>query len=116
MPTLTKTIWRALLTAAVLSTAATGLAQRPLVVPNYYSFQLTELRPGEEVVGELTDDVRLLDLAEYPLPLCDGKSCYEVAEVQQVAELVASARGAIIVSPIYNYDVNAAAKNFIDPV
>jgi len=56
VPTLTKTIWRALLTAAVLSTAATGLAQRPLVVPNYYSFQLTELRPGEEVVGELTDE------------------------------------------------------------
>ena len=65
-------------------------------------------------IGDLTDEVRLLDLAEYPLPLCDGKSCYEVAEVQQVGELVASAKGAIIVSPIYNYDVNAAAKNFIE--
>lgn len=54
MPTLTKPITRTALALTLLTASAAGLAQRPLVPPHYYSFQLTELQPGQEVAGELT--------------------------------------------------------------
>ena len=56
----------------------------------------------------------LLDLRETPLPLCDGDACYELNEVRQACRVIREAEGILISTPIYNYDVNAAAKNLIE--
>ncbi len=57
---------------------------------------------------------RLLSLSERPLPNCDGASCYaDERTIDATAEL-AAADAIVLVSPIYNYDLNAAAKNFIE--
>jgi NAD(P)H-dependent FMN reductase len=55
-----------------------------------------------------------LDLAELPLPICDGSSAYSKDEVKVLAAKVEAAHGIIVASPIYNYDVSAAAKNVVE--
>jgi len=59
-------------------------------------------------------DVELIDLAELKLPLCDGGAVYGDPVVQELAAKVEAADGILIATPIYNYDVNAAAKNLIE--
>lgn len=56
----------------------------------------------------------VLDLREYPLPLCDGGAAYGHPEVAQVRDLIARAEAVIVAMPIYNYDGNAALKNLIE--
>lgn len=55
-----------------------------------------------------------LDLAERDLPLCDGDSVYEQSIVGEMGKLVKEADGILMAAPIYNYDLNAVAKNFIE--
>ena len=55
-----------------------------------------------------------LDLREHPLPLCDGGAAYGDPEVPPVAGKIRGADGILLASPIYNYDVNAAAKNLVE--
>jgi FMN reductase len=56
----------------------------------------------------------LVDLAEWELPLCDGGSCYEDPNVIALRAIVAQADAIVVASPIYNFDLNAAAKNFLE--
>lgn len=56
----------------------------------------------------------LIDLATLDLPLCDAGACYAHPQVQALAPRIAAARGIIIAAPIYNYDLNAAAKNLVE--
>ena len=56
----------------------------------------------------------LIDLREWDLPICDGKQCYDHPSVGPVTEKVAAAGAILIASPVYNYDLNAAAKNFVE--
>jgi len=56
----------------------------------------------------------LIDLAEIELPFCDGKKCYENSTVQELTKTIGEADSLLIVSPIYNYDVNAATKNLLE--
>lgn len=56
----------------------------------------------------------VLDLREYPLPLCDGGAAYGHPDVAQVRDLIAQADAVIVATPIYNYDGNAALKNLIE--
>ncbi len=58
--------------------------------------------------------VELIDLATLNLPLCDGGAVYGEPIVQELAAKVEAADGILIAAPIYNYDVNAAAKNLIE--
>ena len=58
--------------------------------------------------------VKFIDLQDYDLPFCDGNSCYDNESVKELREIVEQAQSAIIASPIYMYDLNAAAKNFIE--
>ncbi|MCC9599563.1 NAD(P)H-dependent oxidoreductase [Stieleria sp. JC731] len=65
----------------------------------------------------LTDahqEVAWYDLAESPLPFCDGASAYGDANVIELGKLIESADAVMIASPIYNYDVNAAIKNAVE--
>ena len=56
----------------------------------------------------------IVNLEEYNLPICDGYLCYQDPNVIKFQELVKQASGYIFCSPIYNYDVNAIAKNLIE--
>ena len=63
---------------------------------------------------ELEADVSLFDLAESPLPPCDGATAYGDSNVQQLSGLIENADAVLIASPVYNYDVNSAAKNAVE--
>ena len=56
----------------------------------------------------------LLDLREWDLPICDGKDCYEHPAIGPLTERVAAAAAILVASPVYNYDLNAAVKNFLE--
>ena len=56
----------------------------------------------------------LVDLATSNLPICDGSSCYTLPGVKRIGGQIATARGIIIAAPVYNYDLNAAAKNLVE--
>ncbi|EDY19967.1 NADPH-dependent FMN reductase [Chthoniobacter flavus Ellin428] len=56
----------------------------------------------------------LFDLASEPLPPCDGASCYADASVKAATERVKQAAGIVFCSPVYNYQLNSAAKNFLE--
>ena len=58
--------------------------------------------------------VEWLDLADHSVPLCDGDSTYNNSKVKVLKEIVQNAKGILFAVPIYNYDVNAAAKNLIE--
>ena len=55
-----------------------------------------------------------LDLRQVTLPLCDGSSAYNHPELPPLAETVARVQGIVVATPIYNYDVNANIKNFLE--
>lgn len=55
-----------------------------------------------------------IDLAELEMPLCDGGSAYGHENVSKAAEKISAAKGILIATPVYNYDVNAALKNLIE--
>lgn len=59
-------------------------------------------------------EVELVDLSEYELPLCDGGKSYGHEHVQNLGQMVADAEGILLSSPVYNYDINAAAKNLVE--
>jgi FMN reductase len=56
----------------------------------------------------------LIDLATLELPACNGHDCYSQPLVGQLAHKIAAARGILIATPIYNYDVSSTAKNLIE--
>jgi len=58
--------------------------------------------------------VEWLDLADHSIPFCDGDSTHKNSEVKKLREQVQNAKGIIFAVPIYNYSVNAAAKNLIE--
>ena len=58
--------------------------------------------------------VEWLDLADHSVPLCDGDSTYNNSGVKELKKKVQNAKGILFAVPIYNYDVNAAAKNLIE--
>jgi len=58
--------------------------------------------------------VTLLDLRNFPLPLCDGGPSYGHANVAKVGDVLTRADAIIVATPIYNYDGTAAVKNLIE--
>jgi FMN reductase len=58
--------------------------------------------------------VDYIDLRDLALPLCNGFESAAHPAVQPLRERVVRADGAILAVPIYNFDVNAACKNFIE--
>jgi FMN reductase len=59
-------------------------------------------------------DAQLLDLRESPLPWCDADTCYQHEGVRRAAGLIRRAQGVLLATPVYNYNVNAAAKNLVE--
>ena len=72
---------------------------------------------AEEALRVLTQQghsAAVLDLRDYPLPLCDGGAAYAHPNVAAVNEKLSAADGIIIATAIYNFDANAAVKNLIE--
>jgi NAD(P)H-dependent FMN reductase len=84
----------------------------------------TNLAPGGKpaylaaiLTALLTDadhEVNLVHLGELDLPACDGYLCYQNAATISLTEVLAGVEAILLVSPVYNYDLNAAAKNLIE--
>ncbi|MBS1956965.1 MAG: NAD(P)H-dependent oxidoreductase [Cyanobacteria bacterium SZAS-4] len=55
-----------------------------------------------------------LDLRDYELPICDGGPAYGHGNVEILAQKIRDAKCVLMGVPIYNFDVNAAAKNLIE--
>ena len=56
----------------------------------------------------------LYDLSAVALPQCDGAACYQDAAVKAATEKVRAARAVVMCFPVYNFQANAAAKNFVE--
>ncbi|MBX9952951.1 MAG: NAD(P)H-dependent oxidoreductase [Candidatus Obscuribacterales bacterium] len=71
---------------------------------------------AKEVFDELAkkDKVKFIDLQDYPLPICDGGTCYSDSNVQELSNLIANARCVLMAAPVYNFYLSAAAKNLIE--
>src|SRR2546429_3573476 len=55
-----------------------------------------------------------LDISKLDLPLCDADACYNHPAAQRLTAAVEKADGIIVATPVYNYDVAAAAKNMVE--
>ena len=55
-----------------------------------------------------------LDIAELDVPLCDADECYTAPGAKQLNDKIKWADGILLATPVYNYDVSAAAKNMIE--
>lgn len=69
---------------------------------------------AREDLAAAGETVDWLDLAEHPLPLCDGGAAYGDPRVAPVAAKVKAADGILLAGPVYNYNYNAAAKNLVE--
>ena len=59
-------------------------------------------------------EVPLIDLRQHPLPLCGTAGAFDDSHVKFLQERVEETQAIILTVPIYNYAVNAAAKNMIE--
>jgi FMN reductase len=71
-------------------------------------------REAERLLLAAGEQVTFLDLRDLPLPFCDGEKAYDHPNALQADAYIAKASGILIATPIYNYDANAAVKNFIE--
>jgi NAD(P)H-dependent FMN reductase len=55
-----------------------------------------------------------LDISELDLPLCDADKCYTQQAVQKLNASIQAADAILVATPVYNYDVSAAAKNMVE--
>ena len=55
-----------------------------------------------------------LGISELDLPLCDADACYTQPGSLRVSKAIEAADGILLATPVYNYDVSAAAKNLVE--
>jgi len=79
-------------------------ASRSRILAKRFSRLLTEANAAHE----------LIDLRDVPLPLCDGAVAYGGEHVEPLSTKIAASTGIVLASPVYNYDLNAAAKNLLE--
>jgi FMN reductase len=70
-----------------------------------YAFQIAERRKISAT---------LVDLREFNLPLCGAANGWENGEVERVRAVLRPVSHLVFAVPIYNFDVNAAAKNLVE--
>jgi FMN reductase len=59
-------------------------------------------------------DCAWLDLRDLDLPLCDADTCYARPVTQKLNSAIETADAILVATPVYNYDVSAAAKNMVE--
>lgn len=67
-----------------------------------------------ESSGGEAEGVELLDLRDVALPMCDGSAAFAHGSPSAAAGAIAGADLILLASPVYNYDLNAAAKNLLE--
>ena len=65
-------------------------------------------------VRSLGADVELIDLRELDIPFCDAVSSSKAPASRRAADAIREASAVILAVPIYNFDINAAAKNLVE--
>ena len=58
--------------------------------------------------------VDLVDLAEHDLPLCGRPGAFDHPAVKTLTSIIGAAGAILVSSPVYNYDLTAAAKNAME--
>lgn len=71
-------------------------------------------RAAERVLRADGTAVTLLDLRDLTLPLCGTTESFNHPNTARGLELVGAADAVLLATPIYNYDANAVAKNFVE--
>ena len=104
--------------------ASTAIEQQIRETLMKYLVISSGLRPGSNsrtVAESLCDRLRetgeeteFLALSDHEMPFCDGTAYLDHPTTQLFREKVALADGIVLATPVYNYDANAAAKNFIE--
>jgi FMN reductase len=59
-------------------------------------------------------DCEWLDISELGLPMCDGDTCYTQPAALKLNASIEAADAILVATPVYNYDVSAAAKNMVE--
>lgn len=80
--------------------------------PNSHSQVLAE--QAQQLFQAHGKPAQWLDLREVTLPMCDGSAAYGDPNLPPLADMVSQAQGILVATPIYNYDVNANIKNFLE--
>src|SRR5438132_4447039 len=55
-----------------------------------------------------------LDISTMALPLCDADKCYLEPAAKKLNAAIEAANAILVATPVYNYDVAAAAKNMVE--
>jgi FMN reductase len=55
-----------------------------------------------------------IDISTLDLPMCDADKCYLNPSAQKLNQAIEAADGILVATPVYNYDVAAAAKNMLE--
>jgi NAD(P)H-dependent FMN reductase len=76
--------------------------------PNSNSHQM-----AKRAQSMATGPCEFIDLKEVTLPLCNGVGPTPKA-VQDLIDKISQAQSIILAAPVYNYNLNAAAKNLIE--
>lgn len=71
-------------------------------------------RTAERALLELGEAAEVYDLNEHRLPYCDAGNCYADPQVSYCRELILRSKAVLVATPIYNYDVSAAAKSLVE--
>ena len=71
-------------------------------------------RVAREALESDAVEVDWIDLSQFEIPLCDGGSAYGDPVVQDLNRRGEEADAILMAVPIYNFDINAAAKNLIE--
>ena len=69
---------------------------------------------AEYACKQYSDNSKFINLKDMQIPFCDGNKCYDDKNVKKLKEDIANSNSIIIASPVYNYDLNAVAKNLIE--
>jgi FMN reductase len=80
--------------------------------PASRSTQLAQMAHAD--LHEAKHESELLNLMDLGLPMCDGNDAYNHPAVEKLERKIRAANGVILALPVYNYDINAAAKNLIE--
>ncbi|MEX2578644.1 MAG: NAD(P)H-dependent oxidoreductase [Verrucomicrobiales bacterium] len=68
----------------------------------------------ESLFGAGGHEAVVFHAGDLSLPACDGRLCYKDENAIALTERLAGMDAIVLVSPIYNFDLNAAAKNLIE--
>lgn len=59
-------------------------------------------------------DAPLYDLRQAQLLMCDAVTAHKLPEAEELIHAIREADTVLLAMPVYNYDVNAAAKNLLE--